>query len=264
MHPHADWIVPDWPAPPRVRALVTTRNGGVSRPPFDSMNLGGRVGDDVRHVQENRARLRTLLPAEPHWLRQVHGTRTIEARQPAAEEEADACVARAPGEVCAVLVADCVPVLLCDRAGSVVAAAHAGWRGLSGGVLESAVAAMRAAPVDLLAWLGPAIGPDAFEVGRDVLDAFTAADFGAAVCFRSKPPVSNDGPPVSNGAPSGSGGEPKWFADLYALARRRLAAAGVRAVSGGGLCAHSDARRFFSHRRDRRTGRQAALIWLEA
>ena len=233
-----------------MRALITTRNGGVSQAPFDSMNLGSRAGDDVRHVQENRARLRALLPAEPHWLRQVHGTRAIEARQPAAEEEADACVARAPGEVCAVLVADCLPVLFCDRAASVVAAAHAGWRGLSSGVLESTVAAMGAARADLLAWLGPAIGPDAFEVGRDVLDAFTAADAGAAGCFHSKPP--------------GPDGEPKWLADLYALARQRLAAAGVHAVFGGGLCTRSDARRFFSHRRDRRTGRQAALIWLEA
>ncbi|HEY7760948.1 MAG TPA: peptidoglycan editing factor PgeF [Burkholderiales bacterium] len=264
MRPQADWIVPDWPAPPRVRALMTTRNGGVSQAPFDSMNLGSRVGDDTGHVQENRARLRTLLPAEPHWLRQVHGARAIEARGAAAEEEADACVARAPGEVCAVLVADCLPVLFCDRAGSVVAVAHAGWRGLSGGILESTVAAMRAAPADLLAWLGPAIGPDAFEVGRDVLDAFTASDSGAAAGFRSKPPACNGGPPVSDGEPSGPGGEPKWFADLYALARRRLAAAGVHAVSGGGLCTRSDARRFFSHRRDRRTGRQAALIWLEA
>jgi hypothetical protein len=264
MRPQADWIVPDWPAPPRVRALMTTRNGGVSQAPFDSMNLGSRVGDDTGHVQENRARLRTLLPAEPHWLRQVHGARAIEARGAAAEEEADACVARAPGEVCAVLVADCLPVLFCDRAGSVVAVAHAGWRGLSGGILESTVAAMRAAPADLLAWLGPAIGPDAFEVGRDVLDAFTASDSGAAAGFRSKPPACNGGPPVSDGEPSGPGAEPKWFADLYALARRRLAAAGVHAVSGGGLCTRSDARRFFSHRRDRRTGRQAALIWLEA
>ena len=250
MHPHADWIVPDWPAPTRVRALITSRNGGVSRAPFDSMNLGTRVGDDARHVQENRARLRALLPAEPHWLRQVHGARVTEARQAAAEEEADACVARTPGEVCVVLVADCLPVLLCDRAGSVVAAAHAGWRGLSHGVLESTVAAMDPAGTDLLAWLGPAIGPDAFEVGRDVLDAFTAVDAGAAACFRSRPPRPD--------------GAPKWFADLYALARRRLAAAGVHAVFGGGLCTSSDARRFFSHRRDRRTGRQAALVWLEA
>jgi hypothetical protein len=250
MHPHADWIVPDWPAPTRVRALITSRNGGVSRAPFDSMNLGTRVGDDAWHVQENRARLRALLPAEPHWLRQVHGARVTEARRAAAEEEADACVARTPGEVCVVLVADCLPVLFCDRAGSVVAAAHAGWRGLSHGVLESTVAAMGPAGADLLAWLGPAIGPDAFEVGRDVLDAFTAVDFGAAACFRSKPP--------------GPDSEPKWFADLYALARRRLAAVGVRAVFGGGLCTSSDARRFFSHRRDRRTGRQAALVWLEA
>jgi YfiH family protein len=250
MQPHADWIVPDWPAPERVRGLVTTRDGGVSRTPFDSMNLSARVGDDVRHVQENRARLRALLPAEPHWLHQVHGAHVIEARQDVAEEEADACVARAPGTVCTILIADCLPVLFCDRAGDVIAAAHAGWRGLSSGVLEGTVATMRTAPRQLLAWLGPAIGPDAFEVGRDVLHAFTATDAGAVACFRPKQP--------------GPDGAPKWFADLYALARRRLAAVGVHAVFGGGLCTSSDARRFFSHRRDRRTGRQAALIWLQA
>jgi YfiH family protein len=256
MLPHADWIVPDWPAPARVRALVTTRNGGMSRAPFDSMNLGTRVGDDARHVAANRARLRALLPAEPHWLRQVHGARVIEAGHSAAEEEADACVARAPGEVCVVLAADCLPVLFCDRAGSVVAAAHAGWRGLSHGVLERTVAASGCPGENLLAWLGPAIGPNAFEVGRDVLDAFTAGDAGARACFRSTPPGVRDDM-------TGRDAEPKWFADLYALARRRLAAAGVRAVFGGGLCTSSDPRRFFSHRRDRRTGRQAALVWLE-
>lgn len=250
MHPHPDWIVPDWPAPARVRALVTTRNGGVSQAPFDTMNLGTRVGDDARHVEQNRARLRALLPAEPHWMRQVHGARVIEARRSEGEQEADACIARAPGEVCAVLVADCLPVLLCDSRGGVVAAAHAGWRGLSHGVLENTAAATGSAAEDLLAWLGPAIGPDAFEVGSDVLEAFAAADAGSAACFRPKPP--------------GPRGEPKWFADLYALARRRLAAAGVHAVFGGALCTASDPRRFFSHRRDRRTGRQAALVWLEA
>jgi YfiH family protein len=257
MHPHADWIVPDWPAPARVRALATTRNGGVSRAPFDSMNLGTRVGDDAPHVSENRARLRALLPAEPHWLRQVHGSRVIEAGPSAAEEEADACVARAPGEVCVVLAADCLPVLFCDRAGSVVAAAHAGWRGLSQGVLESTVAASGCPAGNLLAWLGPAIGPDAFEVGRDVLDAFSAGDAGAQACFRSTPSAGMRHEEI------GRDREPKWFADLYALARRRLAAAGVHAVFGGGLCTSSDPRRFFSHRRDRRTGRQAALVWLE-
>lgn len=246
--PAADWIVPDWPAPASVRSLITTRSGGASAAPFDAMNLGTQVGDDPQCVQENRARLRALLPGEPCWLRQVHGTRVVDAASAGAAPQADACIGRDPAQVCVVQVADCLPVLLCDRRGTVVAAAHAGWRGLSAGVLEQTVAAMRCAPSALLAYLGPAIGPEAFEVGSDVLHSFTAADAGAAACFRTKAPAAT--------------GEPKWLADLYALARRRLGAVGVHAVSGGGLCTYSDAPRFFSHRRDRRTGRQAALIWL--
>ena len=279
MHPSADWIVPDWPAPANVRGLVTTRSGGVSAAPFDSMNLGTQVGDLMAHVIENRARLSTLLPARPCWLRQVHGVRVLDAFDSVAAgaddaPEADACVARAPRQVCAVLIADCLPVLLCDRAGSVVAAAHAGWRGLSNGVLERTVAAMGCAPGELLAWLGPAIGPAAFEVGRDVLAAFTASDAGAGVCFRAQNihengqihengRVPGDGP-VQPDSAAGLRAEPKWLADLFALARRRLTRAGVHAVFGGGLCTHADARRFFSHRRDRRTGRQAALVWMQA
>jgi YfiH family protein len=236
------------------------------------MNLGTQVGDLAQHVSENRARLRAMLPARPCWLRQVHGVRVIDAGDLAgagADEapEADACVAHAPQQVCAVLVADCLPVLLCDRAGRVVAAAHAGWRGLAGGVLERTLAAMGCAPEQLLAWLGPAIGPRAFEVGRDVVDAFTASDAGAAACFRPlRVPESETGPgngPAMPRTAAEPSAEPKWLADLFALARRRLARAGVHAVFGGGLCTYSDARRFYSHRRDRRTGRQAALIWLQ-
>lgn len=245
----ADWIVPDWPAPGRVRALITTRNGGVSRAPFDGMNLATHVDDDPAAVIANRARLREYLPAEPCWLQQIHGTCVAEAAA-ASLQEADACIAREAGKVCAVMIADCLPVLLCDRDGTTVAAAHAGWRGLSAGVLESTVAAMDRAPGDLLAYLGPAIGPQAFEVGGEVLDAFARIDPRATECFRAKPPIADT--------------PRKWLADLYGLARQRLAAAGVRAVYGGTGCTFSEPRRFFSHRRERRTGRQAALIWLAA
>jgi hypothetical protein len=248
-----EWIRPDWPAPERVRAVITTRPGGVSVGPCASMNLGTRAGDDPVAVAHNRARLRTLLPAEPAWLRQVHGTRVVDAAAvlaSATEAEADAAFATVAGCVCVITVADCLPVLLCDRAGTRVAAAHAGWRGLSGGVLENTVAALRCAPGELLAYLGPAIGPNRFEVGQDVIDAFTRTDPRAAQHFHEKAP--------------GPRGEPKWLADLYTLARQRLAAAGVQAVYGGGLCTYEDGTRFFSHRRDPRSGRHAALIWLDA
>lgn len=239
-----DPIEPDWPAPPRVRALATTRRGGVGRGPYDSLNLGTHVGDDAEVVAENRRRLGVRLPADPMWLEQVHGTEVAEHGVGPGVVRADACVARAPGAVCAVLTADCLPVLFCDQAGSVVAAAHAGWRGLVGGVLERTVEAMGVAPDSLIAWLGPAIGPGRFEVGGEVRSAFVDAVPGAGAEFR----------PVPGG---------KWVADLYGLARRRLAAAGVRSVHGGGWCTYDDEARFFSYRRDRVTGRQATLIWLE-
>jgi YfiH family protein len=213
------------------------------------MNLGTQVGDDPLAVGRNRELLRTFLPADPSWLRQVHGTHVVEAVRAAEPAQADGCFARGPGRVCAVLVADCLPVLLCDRSASVVAAAHAGWRGLCAGVLEATVSALAVAPTDLLAYLGPGIGPSAFEVGSDVRDAFMAVDAAAAACFVPKLPAT--------------AGAPKWLCDLPGLARQRLHAVGVRQVFGGDQCTWSDARRFFSHRRDRRTGRQAALIWLE-
>ncbi|HWA12318.1 MAG TPA: peptidoglycan editing factor PgeF [Burkholderiales bacterium] len=239
-----DWIVPDWPAPSHVRALVTTRSGGVSAGPYASLNLGLKVADDPQAVARNRALLREHLPAEPKWIAQVHGSKVVDADRLQGLPEADGAVARTPGTVCAVMVADCLPVLLSDRAGTVVGAAHAGWRGLAAGVIENTVAAMDADPGDLVAWLGPAIGPDAFEVGADVRDAFLAQDAGAADAFRDHRPG-------------------KWLADLFRLARRRLAALGVAEVHGGGLCTVSDPRRFFSHRRDRVSGRMAALVWLE-
>lgn len=247
---HPDWLIPAWPAPARVRAFMTTRAGGVSRPPWHSMNPAGHVGDDPAAVAENRRILRADLPAEPIWLNQVHGTCVAEG----ADGEppcADASLAREPGRVCAVLTADCLPVLFCDRAGTVVAAAHAGWRGLAAGVLEATVAGMAVAPDTILAWLGAAIGPDAFEVGDEVREAFVSRHPLAAVAFRPALPGTLDGAPR------------KWLADLYVLARIRLADAGVTAVYGGGLCTHADARRFYSYRRDGRTGRMASLIWLD-
>ncbi len=235
-------IHPDWPAPAKVRGLMTTRTGGVSAAPWASFNLGDHVNDDPPHVAANRALLRAQVPAEPAWLRQVHSARVVEAGGGAVE--ADACFSRTPGQVCAVLTADCLPVLFCDRAGSVVAAAHAGWRGLAGGVLEATVAAMAVPPGGILAWMGAAIGPAAFEVGDDVRDAFLAQHPETAAAF------------VPQGAPD------KWLADIYALARIRLARAGVTAVSGGGRCTHAEADTFFSYRRDGVTGRMAALVWL--
>ena len=223
---------------------MTTRNGGVSTGPFTSLNLGLRVGDEPDNVARNRQRVHVLLPSEPKWLRQVHGTTALDAAEIDGEPTADAAFTRAPRVVCTVQIADCLPILLCDLAGTAVAAVHAGWRGLAAGVIERTVAAMPCPASALLAWLGPAIGPSAFEVGPDVLQAFVRTDSQADCAFL----------PLREG---------KWLADLFALARRRLAALGVSRVFGGGLCTYSDARRFFSHRRDRVTGRQAAFIWLD-
>lgn len=238
-----DWIEPEWPAPSGVRAVATTRRGGLSRGPYASWNLGDHVGDDPAAVDANRRLLRERLglPAEPLWLRQVHGCTVADV----GGCEADAAVAFAPGQVCAVLTADCLPLLFCDRSGTRVAAVHAGWRGLAAGVIEAAVARLGVAPDSLLCWLGPAIGPEAFEVGDEVRQAFlTHGPSGGEVAFR----------------PSPSG---RWLADLYALAGLRLRALGVSGVWGGGLCTYQDAERFFSYRRDGLTGRMASLVWIE-
>jgi hypothetical protein len=234
---------PEWPAPAGVHAFMTTRSGGVSRAPWDTFNLGDHVGDDPEDVAANRALLRERLPGEPGWLKQVHSARVVELAS-APTPEADASWTRHPGRVCAVLTADCLPVLFCDRDATVVAAAHAGWRGLAGGVLEATVAAMGVPRDRIVAWMGAAIGPQAFEVGDDVRQVFVNQDRGAAAAF------------VPQSAPG------KWLADIYALARLRLKAAGVDAVYGGGHCTFGDAERFFSYRRDGATGRMASLIWL--
>lgn len=241
-----DWIEPDWPAPPGVRAACTTRRGGVSGGPFASMNPADHVGDDPWHVQRNRAILRKALglPADPHWLRQVHGCAVAQTGGTSVGREADAAVASDPGEVCAVLTADCLPLLFCDSAGTRVAAVHAGWRGLAAGVIEAAVAAMKTPPAELLCWLGPAIGPDAFEVGSEVRERFVDQAPACALAFRP--------------APAG-----KWLADLFGLARQRLGAVGVDRVWGGNLCTYSDPGRFFSYRREGTTGRMASLVWID-
>ena len=242
------WIVPDWPAPPRVRALITTRAGGVSGGSFAGLNLGLRSGDAIEDVRRNRAELRRSLPAEPKWLRQVHGTTVVEAVDAGESPEADAAFAHQPGAVCAVLTADCLPVLLCDEQGTVVAAAHAGWRGLCAGVIENTLRAMDRPPATLLAYLGPAIGPAAFEVGAEVRAAFLAEDEQSEAAF----------------AAGKMGKAGKFYADLYALARRRLARSGVQRIYGGGYCTYTEAERFYSYRRDGVTGRMASLIWMES
>lgn len=235
-------IQPDWPAPDSVKSLMTTRAGGVSAGPFASFNLATHVNDAPRAVAENRRRLRLDVPTEPVWLNQIHSTQVVQADAVHGVPDADASFTRAPGIVCAVLTADCLPVLFCTRDGSAVAAAHAGWRGLAGGVLEATLGAMQTAPEEVIAWLGAAIGPTAFEVGDEVRETFIAAHPSAISAF----------------VPHGQ----KWLADLYTLARIRLNACGVRAVYGGGLCTYSDAARFYSYRRDGVTGRMATLIWL--
>lgn len=239
-----DWLTPDWPAPANVRACVTTRGGGVSAAPFDTFNLGDHVDDDPAAVASNRAHLVDMLGCQPAWLRQVHGIVVAEA-DPAVVVEADGNWTATPGIACTAMTADCLPALFCDRAGSRVAAAHAGWRGLAGGVLEATVRELDVAPQELLVWLGPAIGPAAFEVGGEVRDAFVMQHAEAANAF----------------VPSVNAG--KFMADIYQLARIRLAAIGVTAVSGGGFCTYSDPR-FYSYRRSPRTGRFASLIWLQS
>jgi YfiH family protein len=241
----------DWPAPPGVVAFTTLRSGaGISQAPFDSFNLGARCGDDVDAVAHNRNELieRFALPSPPRWLRQVHGTAVVrfDGEEVAAtttdESEADAAITSVPGIVLAILTADCLPVVFAAGDRSEVAAAHAGWRGLSAGVLETTLDAMQASRDAIQAWLGPAAGPDAYEVGEEVFAAFVDRDPRAQSAFAATRPGH-------------------WRVDLYALARLRLADAGITRVSGGGLCTISDPRRFYSHRRDQRTGRMATLVW---
>ncbi|WP_260962573.1 peptidoglycan editing factor PgeF [Pseudomonas citri] len=237
-----NWLIPDWPAPARVKACVTTRAGGVSVAPFDSLNLGDHVDDDPAAVAENRRRLTDQFAIAPAWLQQVHGIAVVEA-DPTRVATADASWTATPGIACTAMTADCLPVLFCNRAGTRVAAAHAGWRGLANGVLEATLDSLQVPADEVLAWLGPAIGPQAFEVGPEVRQAFVAHLPQASQAF----------------VPSHNAG--KFLADIYQLARLRLAARGVTAVYGGGLCTVTDPR-FFSYRRNPRTGRFASLVWI--
>jgi polyphenol oxidase len=263
MNGDLQFITPCWPAPPRVRAVFTLRTGGVSVAPYGSLNLGAGIGDSVEAVEENRRRVSKMLrlPDEPVWLEQVHGIEVVELGQdgfarrsvdsatapsdgPGPLPRADASVTRVSGRVCAIRVADCMPVLFAARDGSAVGAAHAGWRGLAAGVLGATIRRMGVPASELIAWMGPAIGPDHFEVGDDVRAAFIAKDEDADAAF------------VANA-------RGRWQCDLYALARRNLTALGIGEVFGGGWCTFAEADRFFSYRRDGQCGRMAALIWRE-
>ncbi|CAN7222722.1 peptidoglycan editing factor PgeF [Pseudoxanthomonas sp. LjRoot168] len=249
-------VAADWPAPAGVHAFTTLRHGaGVSRAPFDHFNLGNKYaadGDDPAVVARNRAQLAELagLPSAPHWLKQVHGTDVVRVDVPAdpatPEPVADALVTSEPGVVLAILTADCLPVVFAAKDGREIAAAHAGWPGLSKGMLEATLAAMRTPATEVIAWIGPAAGPQRYEVGENVFDAFVSQDAGAAAAF----------------APTRPG---HWLADLPALARRRLVARRMRAedIHGGDLCTISEPDRFFSHRRDGRSGRIATLAWMQ-
>ena len=237
----------------RIGAVSTTRVGGVSDVPFDEFNVGKHVGDDPEAVRQNRRILGEMVNEEVEfcWLHQVHGTEVVRASRVLASQtpvEADACISRTPGLACVVMTADCLPVLICDSRATVVAAVHAGWRGLASGVLEATMEAMKRPADELMAWLGPAIGPDVFEVGDDVLKAFEARVENALRYF----------------SPSPMNPDTRWVADLYGLARQRLTNAGVTTIFGGGACTYSDEKRFYSYRRDGKTGRMATAIWLRS
>lgn len=242
-----DFIVPDWPVPATVKSVVTTRNTGESLPPFDSFNVADHVEDSAEHVLANRELLKEKLqlPAEPVWLQQVHGIQVVRAELAAEVEIADASTTEELNTICTVMTADCLPVLLCDQAGTQVAAVHAGWRGLVDGILETSVNTFQQPGQELLAWLGPAIGPKAFEVGEEVRQLYVEADADLAEAFVAGKPG-------------------KWYLDIYTAAKIRLSKLGVSKIYGGGLCTHSDTTRFYSYRRDGVTGRMASMIWITA
>lgn len=245
-----DWITPEWPSPANVKAIFTTRNGGVSQDnegKYAELNLGDHVEDDHALVQQNRQLLRNYLPSDPSWLKQIHGSRFVwvdELRDKNHDLEADAALSRTQGVVCAVLVADCLPILLCNQGGNIVGAIHAGWRGLASGVIENTVYGMNCRTSDLIAWLGPAISNQYFEVGEEVRDIFINQDRRSSLAFLAA---------TENG---------KWFADIFMLAKQRLVNLGINQIYGGGECTYRNSSRFYSYRRDKRTGRMAALIWL--
>jgi hypothetical protein len=239
----SELIIPDWPAPANVKAIQTTRLGGHSLAPYNSFNLGDHVQDDALAVVKNRQLLSDYLPSEPVWLNQVHGIDVIDAAKSSCLPNADASFSKVRNVVCVSMTADCLPILLCNHQGTAVAAIHAGWRSLCDGVIEASIKAMGLKPEDLMAWLGPAIGPNAFEVGAEVRAAFIAKDAQAEQAFKA----SGD----------------KWLGDLYGIAKQRLNQQGLMGIYGGGECTYSDPSQYFSFRRDGLTGRMASLIWLE-
>lgn len=244
-----DWIVPEWPAPKNVRALFTTRNGGKSSGPkncYATLNLGDHVNDNPDRVAQNRSLLRNYLPSEPKWLTQVHGILPVWVDNSSVPLNGDAAMSRRRGIVCAVLVADCLPIILCDSAGTMVGVIHAGWRGLASGIVEKTVTEMNRGDTKFMAWLGPAIGPNYFEVGEEVLEAFVKHDNKSRLAFAPHPENKSD----------------KWLANIFLLARQRLAAVGITEIYSDEICTYSNPKKFFSYRRDGETGRMAALIWL--
>ena len=240
---NSDFIIPNWPAPKNVKALQTNRHGGASLAPYHSLNLGSHVGDNPMHVAHNRQLLSQFVPSEPVWLNQVHGINVVDAANTDCVPDADASFTTRKNVVCVTMTADCLPILVCDTAGTMVASIHAGWRSLCDGVVEATVAKLAAKPADLMAWLGPAIGPNAFEVGAEVRAQFMAKDEKAELAFKQH----ND----------------KYLADIYKIATQRLNNLGITQIYGGGECTFTDEKRFFSFRRDGATGRMATLIWLE-
>ena len=244
--PAAHLIWPDWPALGTVKAVTTTRLGGISQGCFASFNLGFHTQDDAAAVRHNRQQLYQILglTQEPAWLQQVHGTTVVDAAEVAEPVMADASVCRQPGKACVVMTADCLPVLLCNRAGNRIAAVHAGWRGLAAGIIPATFEAMQCPAEELMVWLGPAIGPEAFEVGAEVRAQFLQLDAGNQECFKLSP-------------------KGRWLADIYELARGQLRALGITAIYGGSWCTVSEPERFYSYRRDGSSGRMASLIWLQ-
>lgn len=246
-----DFLTPDWPAPANIKAFTTTRKTGLSEGSYACFNIATHVNDNGQHVKQNRERLKQELNLlnEPIWLEQVHGTQVLNADQcpPGNSQtcQADASYTCLSNKTCVVMTADCLPVLICNRQGTKVAAVHAGWRGLQAGVIESTIDAMQEDPQDLLLWFGPAIGPEAFEVGDEVRQAFIDELPETAEAFRFHNPGH-------------------WLADIYQLARMRLQKKSVDQIYGGGLCTYTDRERFYSYRRDGETGRMASLIWRES
>jgi len=238
-----DFIIPDWPAPANVKAIQTTRLGGYSVAPYGSLNLGLHVQDDGLAVTKNRQLLSDYLPSEPVWLNQVHGVEVIDATKSMCVQDADASFSKNKNVVCVTMTADCLPVLLCNQQGTAVASIHAGWRSLCDGVIEATIKMMGVEPEELMAWLGPAIGSDAFEVGSEVREAFIAQDAQADQAFNAY-------------------GD-KWLGDLYEIAKQRLNKQGLNKIYGGGECTYSNPSRYFSFRRDGLTGRMATMIWFE-